>query len=226
MFGYPVSLELSGRRVVVAGTDAVALGKVEALLAGGAGDVLVVAEGPPRRLDRLGADPRVRMRRRPFRPEDLDGAFLCVASSTDPEERDAIAAAARARNVLVNVIDDAANCDFAAPAVVRRGDLVIAIATGGASPALARRLREDLAERYGEHWGGLVDLLREVRERTLPLLPDIAERSRRWQLALDLEEAEELLRAGRAADLRERLIARLAGDAPAARVVPLTRGMA
>jgi siroheme synthase-like protein len=108
-------------------------------------------------------------------------------------------------------MDDTANCDWAAPAVVRRGDLVIAISTGGASPALARRLREDLSERYGEHWAELVDVLREVRTETLPHLPDLSERARRWQLALDLDEAEKLILAGQGRELAERLRSRLIG---------------
>jgi len=212
MFGYPVSLELANHCGVVVGTDAVALGKVEGLLAGGATDVLVVAEGPTRRLDRLRQDPRVRVERRPFRPEDLDGAFLCVASATTREERDAIARAGRTRGVLMNVIDDVANCNWAAPAVVRRGDLVIAIATGGASPALARRLREELEQRFGHHWAEIVELVGRVREETLPLLSDLEERAQRWRLALDLDEAEALVRTGRREDLHDRLVGRLVGD--------------
>jgi precorrin-2 dehydrogenase / sirohydrochlorin ferrochelatase len=106
-------------------------------------------------------------------------------------------------------MDDAPNCDFAAPAVVRRGELMLAIGTGGASPALTRRLREDLSERYGEHWAEIVATLREVRSSTRPLLPNLAERSRRWQAALDLDEAEKLVLAGRSTELRDRLRARL-----------------
>jgi hypothetical protein len=78
-------------------------------------------------------------------------------------------------------------------------------------------LREDLSERYGEHWAEIVAILREVRSSNRPLLPDLAERSRRWQRALDLDEAEKLVLAGRAAELRDRLRARLvegvSGDA-------------
>ncbi|HXF71306.1 MAG TPA: NAD(P)-dependent oxidoreductase, partial [Actinomycetota bacterium] len=140
-FGYPALLELRGRRCVVVGERAVAEGKAEALLAGGADDVLVVARAPRARLDALAADPRVRVERRTWRPRDLDGAFLVIGWDPEPSERARLAAEARARRALVNVIDDPPNCDFAAPAVVRRGDLVLAIGTGGASPALAAKLR-------------------------------------------------------------------------------------
>jgi siroheme synthase-like protein len=211
-FGYPVMLQLDGRRAVVIGEGAVRERKPEGLLAGGAGEVLVVATTPAAHLDELEALDRVRVERRPWRPEDLDGAAICVAWSARPEVRDAIARAARERGVWVNVMDDVPNCDFAAPAVVRRGELILAIGTGGASPALARRLREELGERFGEHWAEIVSILREVRGSTLPLLPDLAERSRRWRAALDLDEAEKLVLAGRSEELRERLRARLVED--------------
>jgi precorrin-2 dehydrogenase/sirohydrochlorin ferrochelatase len=212
-FGYPVMLQLDGAQAVVIGEGAVRERKPEGLLAGGAGGVLVVSMTPAARLDELERTEHVRVERRTWRPEDLDGVAICVAWSARSEVRGEIAREARARGVLVNVMDDIPNCDFAAPAVVRRGELLLAIGTGGASPTLAKRLREDLAERYGEHWGELVAVLREVRESTLPLLPDLTERAHRWRLALDLEEAEKLILAGRAAELRERLRERLVGSA-------------
>ncbi|HEV8571578.1 MAG TPA: bifunctional precorrin-2 dehydrogenase/sirohydrochlorin ferrochelatase [Actinomycetota bacterium] len=207
-FGYPVSLELSGRKAVVIGEDAVAQGKVGPLVAVGA-EVTVVADGPPGVLDRLEREGRVTVLRRGFRPQDLEGAFICVASSRDPEVRIAIHREGRVRGVLVNVMDDPDHCDFAAPAVVRREDLVLAISTGGRSPALARRLRVELEQRFGPMWGVLLELVGEVREETLHLLPDLRERSRRWQAALDLEELERLVGAGRLEEARNRLRSRL-----------------
>jgi precorrin-2 dehydrogenase / sirohydrochlorin ferrochelatase len=188
-FAYPVLLELDGRRAVVIGSAALADRKDVGLRDAGA-EVEVFANGR-------------------WRPEDLDGAFVCVASSDDPRERDAIAGAARERGVLVNVMDDVANCDFAAPAVVRRGDLVIAIGTGGRSPALARKVRQDLEARYGEEWAEVLAVVGQVREETLGALPDLAARARRWRRALDLDEAAALVRAGRPDELRRRLTERL-----------------
>lgn len=126
-FGYPVMLELAGRRCVVIGAQAIREGKVEGLLAAGADDVLVVEQSLDDRFEGVAG---VRAERRAWRPDDLDGAFLAVASSDDAATRTAIAREARARGVLVNVIDDIPQCDWAAPAVVRRGDLVLAIGTG------------------------------------------------------------------------------------------------
>lgn len=191
-FAYPVSLELEGKRAIVIGADAIRQGKADALLKAGA-DVTLLGDGA-------------------WRPSDLDGAFVCVAASPDQDERDAIARAARERGVLVNVVDDVPNCDFAMPAVVRRGDLVIAIATGGRSPALARRLREELSERFGPEWSEIVEVLEEVRGETLSDLPDLRERSRRWRVALDVEEAEALVREGRREELKALLVSRLADE--------------
>jgi precorrin-2 dehydrogenase/sirohydrochlorin ferrochelatase len=188
-FAYPVFLELEGRRAVVIGSLALREGKDEQLRNAGA-RVDVFDDGT-------------------WRPEDLDGALVCVASAAEQRERDRIARVARARGVLVNVMDDVPNCDFAAPAIVRRGDLVLAISTGGRSPALARRLREELGARFGDEWATVLDVLRGVREETLAALPDIRVRARRWRRALDLDEAAVLVRDGRADELRRRLRERL-----------------
>jgi precorrin-2 dehydrogenase/sirohydrochlorin ferrochelatase len=213
-FGYPVLLELEGRRAVVIGELAVEAGKAEGLLVAGA-EVTVVAKGPQAALDRLEQDPRVVVHRRDYAgPGDLAGAVLCVAHAAEPAVRSAIAADARAAGVLVNVMDDVPNCDFAAPAIVRRGDLVVAIGTGGRAPALASRLRAELSERFGPGWTELVDVVGRVRAETLPLLPDFEDRSRRWKAALDLDELERLLAAGQPAQaatrLRDRLLEGLA----------------
>jgi siroheme synthase-like protein len=206
-FAYPVSLDVSGKRAVVIGREAVAAGKAEALRDVGA-EVTVIAQEPDAALGRLEGE-GVRVLRRPFEVADLEGAFICVASSKDPRERASIYAVGRSWGVLVNVMDDPEHCDFAAPAVVRRGDLAIAISTGGRSPALARRLREELEERFGSEWAEVMEVIGEAREETLASLPELSERIRRWQEALDLGEVEELVRAGRPEEAKSRLVERL-----------------
>jgi precorrin-2 dehydrogenase / sirohydrochlorin ferrochelatase len=208
-FGYPVLVDLVGRRCVVVGSLPVREGKVEGLLAGGATDVLVVATGPTDRIAELELLEGVRVVRRDWYASDFTGAFLVIAHDPEPAVRARIAIAARAGGALVNVVDDIAPCDWAAPAIVRRGELLVAIGTGGASPALSKKLRERLQDEFGPEWAEVVRVLREVREETIPLLPDLGERSRRWQLALDLDEAAALIREGAADELRARLRARL-----------------
>jgi precorrin-2 dehydrogenase/sirohydrochlorin ferrochelatase len=214
-FGYPVMLELAGRRCVVIGDDAVRERKVEGLLAAGADDVLVVAKAPAVRLDELEAIDGVLVERRGWHADDLDGAFLVVAASRDAGERDAIGREARCRRALVNVMDDIPNCDWSAPSIVRRGELVLAIATGGASPALAKKLRVQLSSAYGEEWSEVLAVLRAVRSETMPSLPDFSTRARRWAEALDLDEAAALVREGRSDELAVRLRTRLLHEAPA-----------
>lgn len=208
-FGYPVMLEVAGRRCVVIGSGAVREGKVEGLLAAGAADVLVVSTGPGAHLDELERIDGVAVERRPWRADDLNGAWVVVAASPEPGERDAIAREARARRALVNVMDDIPNCDWSAPSIVRRGDLVLAIATGGASPALAKKLRLQLESEFGEGWSEILTILRAVREETLPLMPDLAIRATRWSEALDLEETAAMVREGRGDELAARLRQRL-----------------
>jgi siroheme synthase-like protein len=211
-FGYPIMLEVAERRCVVIGEDAVREGKVEGLAAAGATDVLVLASAPASHLDELEAIEGVTITRRAWQPEDLDDAFLVVGASRDADERAAIALEARRRHALVNVVDDIPQCDFAAPGVVRRGELLLAIGTGGASPALARRIRERLEMSYGPEWAEVLQVLREVREETKPSLPSFRERAERWHAALDPDEAAALVREGRSEELRRRLTERLLGD--------------
>ena len=125
----------------------------------------------------------------------------------------AIGPAARARGALVNVMDDVPNCDWAAPAVVRRGDLVLAIGTGGVSPAVARLVRQRLESSFGPEWAELLRVVGEVRKETLAALPVFEERARRWREALDLDEAVELIGSGRDEELRSRLRERLLREA-------------
>jgi siroheme synthase-like protein len=208
-FAYPVLLDLEGRRCVVVGTLPVREGKVEGLLAGGATDVLVVATAPSDRLDELEPLDGVRVVRRAWYASDFTGASVVIAHDPDRVIRARISIAARAAGALVNMVDDIEWCDWAAPAVVRRGELLIAIGSGGASPALSKKIRERLQTEFGPGWAEVLRVVREVREETLPLLPDLRDRSRRWQRALDLDEAEQLIRDGGADELRARLRARL-----------------
>lgn len=216
MFGFPVLVELAGRHVVVLGSLPVREGKVEALVAGGADDVLVVASAPSARLEELAELDGVQVERRRWRASDLDGAFLAIAHDPDPGVRAAMAREARRRHVMVNVVDDIPACDWAMPSVVRRGDLLLAIGTGAASPALSKKLRERFEAEFGPEWAEVLRVLREVREESLERLPAFPARAERWRAALDVDEAAALAREGRADELAARLRARLFEEAGAA----------
>lgn len=189
---YLAALDLRGRRCVVAGGGAVARRKVEGLLAAGA-DVLVVAP-------EIGEMPAgAELARRAARLDDLDGAVLAVCATDDAGANAALAREARRRGVLVNVVDDPDGGTFTVPAVARSGRVQVAVSTAGASPLLARRLRDELAPHVTEAHASLAALLADMRAQWEPRavaagVPPAGRRAA-WQAVLDLPLLE-LLRDG------------------------------
>ena len=158
---YPAFLDLRGRRVVVVGGGPVAAAKVTELLPTGAEVVVVAPEVEPAIRESAGAGELV-WQARSYEPGDLAGAFLLLAADS-PGVNARAAGEAKRRGVLVNVADDPAHCDLITPAVVRRGELTVAISTGGSSPAFARYVRELLETAIGEEYGVVLDLVAGVR---------------------------------------------------------------
>lgn len=181
---YPMMVELADRRCVVVGGGPVAARKVRRLLEARAAVTVVspAATGP---LRRLAASGRLQLHARPVRAADLRGAFVVFAATDDPAVNRRVAAAAARRGALVNVADDPAACTFQVPAVIRRGKLTIAISTGGGSPALAKRLRQRLAEIVGPEYDAGLAALRELRRRAQRRLPDTRARQALFRRAVD-----------------------------------------
>ncbi len=151
---FPAFLKLTGRRCLVVGAGPIAQEKIESLLRAGA-RVLVVAPQATESVRAWARAKKIRWAPRKFRPADFEGVFLVVAATSSPALHARIFRQARRRAVLCNVVDDPAHGDFYYGAVVRRGELQIAISTGGHSPALAQRLRIKLEKEIGaeyEHW--------------------------------------------------------------------------
>ncbi|MGB2753829.1 MAG: bifunctional precorrin-2 dehydrogenase/sirohydrochlorin ferrochelatase [Phycisphaerae bacterium] len=159
-FAYPIALDLSGRRAVVVGGGEVALRKARALADAGA-HVRVVA---PKLVAGFTEDGRFECLAARYERHHLEGALVAVAATDDEAVNRRVAEDARAAGVLVNVVDRPELCDFIVPAQVRRGDLLIAISTSGAAPALAKRLRERLEKEFGPEYATYLAVLREVRE--------------------------------------------------------------
>ena len=164
---YPVFLKLAGRRVLVVGAGRVAAGRIPPLLAAGA-EVAVVA---PLVRDEIAALP-VAVQRRPFEPADLDGAWLVVAAAPADVNR-AVGAAAEARRVFVNAVDDPAAATAYTAGVLRRAGVTVAVSTEGRAPALAALLREALEAAIPDEagtWVALAESLRrEQRARGVPM---------------------------------------------------------
>jgi siroheme synthase-like protein len=163
LIGYPVNLLVRGRKVVVVGAGRIAARKIEPLLEGGA-EVLVVAPSIGEEVRGWADAGRCTVVVRGFEPADLDGAWLALTATDDPAVNQAVFAAAEDRRIWANSADDPDNCSFTLMSVVRRSDLVLAIGTGGRSPALAAHLRRRLEEEIGPEYGTLLDLLSEARE--------------------------------------------------------------
>jgi precorrin-2 dehydrogenase/sirohydrochlorin ferrochelatase len=202
---YPIFVEMAKRRCLVVGGGGIAEGKVHGLLAADA-DVTLVAPELTRGLRELVQSGRIAHEHRDYREGDLDRFELCFVATDDGAVNEQVAAEGKRRGVWVNAADDPANCDFILPSVVRQGDVVVAASTGGASPALARRLREDLTSFLSDDYAPLADLLNEVRS-------EIKERGRvvdaeAWQAAMDAR-LRALVAQGRLDSARQYLLYRL-----------------
>jgi len=148
-------LDLRGRRCLVVGGGEIGERKARTLLQSGA-QVTVVSPAVTRGLAALATVGRIVERRRPFRRSDLRGCALAVAATGDPAVDDTVAALARRARVLVNVVDRPERCDFILPSVLQRGELQIAVSTGGRCPALAREIRRRLETLFGPEYTELV----------------------------------------------------------------------
>lgn len=202
---YPVFLDLKDRLCVVIGGGDVAERKVAALLECAARVVVVAPQVTPA-LARWAAEGKLQHQARAYRTGDLEGAFLAIAGTDDRSANEQVHREAQQRGLLINMVDDPPRCSFIAPAVVRRGDIQIAISTGGASPALARHLRERLDAALAPEYQALAPVLSRVRLR---LRREGATPSpEAWQQALD-DDLFSLLRQGREEDAEAHLLERL-----------------
>ena len=163
---FPLFLKLEGRHCLVVGAGTVAEGKIAGLLDTGV-RLRVVAPEATQQVRAWAEAGKLDWQQRAFQTTDLEGTFLVVAATSSTAVHEQIFAEAQRLGVLCNVVDVPPLCDFYYPAVVRRGDLQIAISTAGESPALAQRLRKELEEQFGpeyEHW---LESLGEARDKLM-----------------------------------------------------------
>lgn len=163
---FPMFLKLAGRECLVIGAGRIGEPKIESLLQADA-KVSVVAPCATTKVRVQALAGLISWEPRKFTPADLDGAFLVVAATNSPRVNARIYCEAQRRNILCNVVDDPPHCDFYYPAIVRRGQLQIAISTGGQSPSLAQRLRQELEQQFGPEYEGWVEQLGEARRKLL-----------------------------------------------------------
>ena len=186
---FPIFLKLAGRRCLVVGAGTIAEPKIDSLLRAGANLEVVAPEALPSIQSDATAN-RFTWRPREFSTEDLDDVFLVVTATNVKAVNQAVAQAARERNILCNSVDDPPDCDFFYASVVRRGDLQIAISTAGKSPALAQRLREEIEALLPMDTGRWLDRLGQLRLRMLDALPLSQERKQALHLLARREVCE------------------------------------
>ena len=193
---YIACLRLTGRRCLVVGGGDVGLEKVEGLLACDAEVTLVSPEAHPA-LAELAAEESIRWERREFAPGDLDGCLIAIAATADTDVNIRVFDEAEKRAMLVNVVDVPPLCNFILPAIVRTGPLAVAISTAGASPALAKRMKREIAELFGEPYATLAVLLNDARGWAKGTLPTYQDRKEFFESIVNGDpDPIELLRAG------------------------------
>jgi siroheme synthase-like protein len=207
---YPAFLDLKGRSCLVVGGGAIARRKVESLLECGA-VVKVVAREASDDLVEFARGGRIELEIRDYIPSDLAGVFIVIAATDDPTVQALIGNEAKERGLLVNVVDDPAHCTFIVPALARRGELAIAISTGGRSPALASRIREKIEGVFGPEYEEWVDLLGNLRTILAERFPDAEQRKAAWYRVVD-SDCVDLIQRGEHTLMKQRLEELLGGN--------------
>lgn len=202
---YPTYLNLAGKKCVILGGGTVAQGKIAGFRDAGA-VITIISPDATTGIKRAAQNGHVQWLEREYQTGDLEGAFIAVAATNVWHVNREIYDEAERLGVLLNVVDDPDLCTFIAPSVVKRGPVTLAISTGGASPALARKLRETLADHPALEWADLAGVLararREVKQRRVAIDPD------RWQCCIT-QELLRLAQGGGEEEALEILLAQL-----------------
>jgi siroheme synthase-like protein len=193
---YIACLRLTARRGVGIGGGDIGLEKVEGLLACD-GRVVLVAPDAVEPLQQLATEGSIEWIRREYRREDLEGVFIVIAATSDTDVNIRVYEDAERRAMLVNVVDVPPLCNFILPAIVRQGPLAIAISTAGASPALAKRMKAEIAQQFGEEYARLAVMLNDVRGWAKGTLPTYQDRKEFFESDVNGDpDPVELLRQG------------------------------
>jgi precorrin-2 dehydrogenase/sirohydrochlorin ferrochelatase len=194
---YIACLKLRGRSCLVVGAGDVALEKVEGLLACDADIVVLAPEATNDTIKSLAAEGSIEYIERSYELGDLEGRFMVIAATNDSEVNIGIYNDAEKRAMLANVVDVPPLCNFILPAIVRTGPLAIAISTAGASPALAKRMKREISELFGEEYAQLALMLNEARGWAKGTLPTYQDRKAFFEEIVNgPTDPVELLRAG------------------------------
>jgi precorrin-2 dehydrogenase/sirohydrochlorin ferrochelatase len=202
---YAVSLNLVNKKCLVVGGGRVAERKVKSLLDCKA-EVVVVSPEVTAGLKQLAEDGIINYRAREYTVDDLNGVFIAISATNCQELNRRVAGDCFARNIPINAVDDPEYCSFIVPAIVRRGDLTISISTGGKSPALAKKIRQELEQQYGNEYATLLQYLGRIREQVLEKVPDQEQREKVFRCLVENHlELLELIESHQEQILEERV---------------------
>lgn len=205
---YPIFLNIQGKKCVVVGGGEVAERKARALVEQGA-SVTVISARVSDGLTQLAEQGIIELSLRDYQPGDLENALIAIAATDDPKVNMDVVREGQERGVLTNVVDAPEHSDFIVPSLLRRGDVSIAVSTGGKSPALARRIRTELEQSLAPEYASLALLVSQVRQE---LKRDgIYVDGNAWQESLDLEPLLDMLKKGEFEQAREKLLSDLLG---------------
>ena len=206
---YPAYLDLRDRPCMVIGGGTVAERKTLALLEAGA-QVTIISPALTPKLHEFSDTGKITHLKKQYEESDISGQFLVIAATPSVEVNTLVAHACRKRHMLVNVAVPPEESSFIVPSVVERGDLMIAISTSGASPALSKKIRQDIEQRYGREYGLFLDKMSVIRNRVLEEVPDGQKRQAVFQAIVD-SNVIDLIRQGKTheAELRMTEIAGL-----------------
>ncbi len=181
---YPVNLDVQDRECLVVGGGSVGERKVKTLLECGA-RVTVVTTLATERLQALASEGRVDLKTRGYEPTDLEGKFLVIGATDSKEINEKISKDAAKTGLLCNIADRPAACTFVLPAIVRQGDLLIAVSTSNKSPAVAKRIRQTLEKEFGPEYAVLLDLMGAIRQKLLAEAKSPEDHKRMFEQLLD-----------------------------------------
>jgi len=200
---YPINLDLREKLCLVVGGGKVAERKVESLLECG-GSVRVISPSLTADLKELADQRKISYSQADFQEKDLEGIFLVIGATSDQGVNEQVAQAALKRNILVNIVDAAPSSNFIVPSTHRQGLLNISISTSGASPALAAKIRREIALSFGAEYAEFLEILQEIRPQVISKYSKQEERKRIFQSIID-SDILELIKKGNQEKVKERI---------------------
>ena len=186
---FPIFIKLEGRPCLVVGAGEIAKAKIDSLLEAGARITVVAPDAEPE-IQALATSDRIAWQKRRYQAADLQGAFLVIAATSDTVVNNSVFVDARRLGILCNAVDHPPNCNFYFPAVVRRGDLQLAISTAGESPAFAQKLRRAFETAFDQHLGDWLGAIGQVRREILAAYPASEARKRALHLLANSDPGE------------------------------------